>query len=166
MQGQEKGSGGGRSGLWSELARVIGEIRPTYAIVENVPALLGPERGADVVLRDLAESGIDAEWDCLPAAAFGAHHVRDRIFIIPTHPYANCLRPQREWKVENRTWSQQQFEGLLQDQLRLAVPSGKTGGVSVRVPNRMERLRGLGNSVVPQVVEWIGRRILEVSGER
>jgi site-specific DNA-cytosine methylase len=52
--------------------------------VENVAALLG--RGAGRVLGDLAECGYDAEWDCLPAAAFGALHIRNRVFLLA---YAN-----------------------------------------------------------------------------
>ena len=77
-----KGAGieGERSGLWSEIARLIGELRPRYAIMENVSALLG--RGLDVVLSDLAEVGYDAEWHCIPASHVGAPHIRDRIWIV------------------------------------------------------------------------------------
>jgi DNA (cytosine-5)-methyltransferase 1 len=77
-----KGAGieGERSGLWSEIARLIGELRPRYAIMENVSALLG--RGLDKVLGDLAALGYDAEWHCIPASELGAHHHRDRVWII------------------------------------------------------------------------------------
>ncbi len=71
---------GTRSGLWSEYVRAIREIRPRYVIVENVAALRS--RGLDRVLADLASCGFDAEWDCIPAGAVGAPHVRDRIFVI------------------------------------------------------------------------------------
>src|SRR5688572_21665430 len=57
--GQRAGLAGERSGLYRELVRAIRVVRPRFAIVENVAALLG--RGLDVVLGDLAESGIDAE---------------------------------------------------------------------------------------------------------
>ena len=73
---------GTRSGLWSEYARLIGELRPRYVIVENVSALLG--RGLDRVLGDLAQIGYDAEWHCIPASAVGAPHRRDRIWIVAT----------------------------------------------------------------------------------
>ena len=68
--GRGAGIDGNRSGLWREFARIIGEVRPSYVIVENVAALLG--RGIGVVLGDLAALGYDAEWHCLPAAAVGA----------------------------------------------------------------------------------------------
>ena len=77
-----KGAGitGERSGLWKEMLRIIREVRPKYVLVENVTALLG--RGLGVVLGDLAESGYDAEWDCIPASALGAPHQRDRVWIV------------------------------------------------------------------------------------
>jgi DNA (cytosine-5)-methyltransferase 1 len=77
-----KGAGikGERSGLWTEYARLVDEIRPSFVIVENVAALLS--RGLDVVLGDLATLGFDAEWHCIPAAAVGAPHRRDRLWIV------------------------------------------------------------------------------------
>ena len=78
--GKGAGLDGERSGLWREYARLIGEIRPRYVIVENVAALLG--RGLGDVLGDLAALGYDAEWHCIPASAVGAPHRRDRIWIV------------------------------------------------------------------------------------
>lgn len=78
--GKGAGLAGERSGLWREYARLIGEFRPDYVIVENVSALLG--RGLGDVLGDLAALGYDAWWDCIPAAAVGAPHRRDRIWIV------------------------------------------------------------------------------------
>lgn len=78
--GKGEGLAGERSGLWSEIARLVGELRPRYVIVENVAALLG--RGLGDVLGDLASLGYDAEWHCIPASAIGAPHRRDRIWII------------------------------------------------------------------------------------
>jgi len=78
--GRGAGLAGERSGLWSEIARLVGELRPSYVIVENVSALLG--RGLGTVLGDLAEVGYNAEWHCIPASAVGAPHRRDRIWII------------------------------------------------------------------------------------
>jgi DNA (cytosine-5)-methyltransferase 1 len=80
LAGKGAGIDGARSGLWAEYARLIGELRPRYVIVENVPALLG--RGLGRVLGDLAALGYDAEWDCLPASAFGAPHRRDRVWLV------------------------------------------------------------------------------------
>jgi DNA (cytosine-5)-methyltransferase 1 len=78
--GRGAGLEGERSGLWSEYARLIRELRPAYVIVENVSALLG--RGLGRVLGDLAEIGYDAEWHCIPAGAVGAPHIRDRLWLV------------------------------------------------------------------------------------
>jgi len=86
--GKGAGLAGKRSGLWSEIARLVGELRPRYVIVENVSALLG--RGLGTVLGDLAEIGYDAEWHCIPASHVGAPHRRDRIWII-AYPQADAF---------------------------------------------------------------------------
>jgi DNA (cytosine-5)-methyltransferase 1 len=78
--GAGAGLAGARSGLWSEYARIVGELRPSYVVVENVAALLA--RGLGTVLADLAALGYDAEWDCIPASAVGAPHRRDRIWLV------------------------------------------------------------------------------------
>jgi DNA (cytosine-5)-methyltransferase 1 len=70
--------------MWKEMARIISEVRPTYAFVENSPMLT--TRGLGVVLADLAKMGFDAEWGVLSAADVGAPHRRERIWIIGKHP--------------------------------------------------------------------------------
>ena len=77
-----KGAGieGERSGLWAEMARIIGEVRPRFVLVENSSALVG--RGLGRVLGDLAAMGYDAEWGVLGADDAGAPHVRKRIWIL------------------------------------------------------------------------------------
>jgi DNA (cytosine-5)-methyltransferase 1 len=88
VAGKRAGLGEGtRSGLWSEIVRLIGELSPRYVIVENVANLLsGPseKRGGwfGRVLGDLAECGYDAEWENIPASALGAPHRRERIWIV------------------------------------------------------------------------------------
>jgi DNA (cytosine-5)-methyltransferase 1 len=93
IAGAGAGIEGERSGLWGEYARLVGELRPRYVIVENVAALLG--RGLSVVLGDLAALGYDAEWHCIPAAAVGAPHIRDRIWIV-AYPGRECGAVWRE----------------------------------------------------------------------
>jgi DNA (cytosine-5)-methyltransferase 1 len=78
--GRGDGLDGERSGLWSEMARIIGEVRPRFAFVENSPMLTS--RGLGRVLGDLASMGFDAEWGVLGAADCGAPHQRDRIWIV------------------------------------------------------------------------------------
>ena len=77
-----KGAGitGSRSGLWSEMARVVREVRPRIVLVENSPMLTS--RGLGVVLGDLAEMGFDAEWGVLGADDAGANHIRKRIWVL------------------------------------------------------------------------------------
>jgi DNA-cytosine methyltransferase len=79
--------------LWPEFARVIGELRPRYVLVENVPGLLAGHGGMGAVLGDLASLGYDAEWDSVPAAAVGAPHLRYRVWIVA---YARGLGRGRE----------------------------------------------------------------------
>lgn len=86
--GKQAGMGAGtRSGLWSEIVRLVGELQPSFVIVENVAALLaGPseQRGGwfGRVLGDLAECGYDAEWENIPASALGAPHRRERVWLV------------------------------------------------------------------------------------
>ena len=71
--------GGTRSGLWSECARLLGELRPQYAIFENVTNLLNGERGAwfKRVLWDISQIGYDAEWHCIPACELGSRTITE-----------------------------------------------------------------------------------------
>ena len=69
-----------RSGLWFEMLRVISEVRPRYAIIENVPMLT--IRGGTRVIEGLAEIGYDAEWVIIGANDVGAWHTRKRIWIV------------------------------------------------------------------------------------
>lgn len=85
IAGTGKGLAGERSGLWSEITRLVCELAPRFVIVENVAALLG--RGLGDVLGDLASLGYDAEWHCIPAAAVGAPHRRDRVWIVAYPEY-------------------------------------------------------------------------------
>jgi len=98
---------GTRSGLWSECARLLGELRPRYAIFENVTNLLNGERGDwfKRVLWDISEVGYDAEWHCIPASALGAHHHRDRIWII-AYPSGQHGRDNGQLATNQTQWAQ------------------------------------------------------------
>ena len=78
--GSGKGLAGERSGLWFQMARIISEVRPAVAFMENSPLLT--IRGLDRVLADLAALGYDAEWGVLAASQVGAPHIRQRIWIL------------------------------------------------------------------------------------
>jgi DNA (cytosine-5)-methyltransferase 1 len=233
--GRGAGLAGERSGLWFEFHRLIKEIKPQVAIIENVSALRS--RGLDQVLRSLAEIGYDAEWHCIPASAVGAPHRRDRIWIVAypasqrygkwreernicetdggshgqmrpefvfassrTENLANatelhsngrntdsevgitstcesgnssgadnladtiCLGQQGSWTSgyasDQETAGERQaidaLNGGLRDFWRVEPDVGR---VANGVPNRVDRLRALGNAVVPQIPEMIGRAI-------
>lgn len=165
--GKQAGIGGGRSGLWAEFFRIICELRPANAIVENVSALL--DGGMERVLGDLAAGGYDAEWDCLPASAFGAYHERDRVFIL-AHRQGFDVNP-RNCMVQSGERRSSLQSGRF---YRLALAArGKHPHARLEcepglarlvdgIPYRMERLSGLGNAVDPRVAEYVGR-LLPVS---
>jgi DNA (cytosine-5)-methyltransferase 1 len=159
--GNGAGLDGERSGLWFEYFRLIRELRPRISLIENVAALLS--RGLDRVLCDLASIGYDAQWEVISASDLGAIHRRQRLWI-QTYPNSDSMRSQRIRPSAARAWGQQQFEGLVQDQLRFSLPAGKSGGVVDGVPDRMGSLKGFGNAVVPQIPELIGRAILASEG--
>lgn len=82
--GKGAGIDGEQSGLWREMARIVGEVRPRYVFVENSPVLTS--RGLGVVLGDLASLGFDAEWGVFGARDLGFPHQRDRLWILAAHP--------------------------------------------------------------------------------
>jgi DNA (cytosine-5)-methyltransferase 1 len=112
--GKRRGIGEGtRSGLYSEVIRLLGDIRPKYIILENVANLLAgpteqPGGWFGSVLGDLAEVGYDAEWHCIPASYVGALHQRDRIWIV-AYPNSDSLRFQGFQRPAARTWAKWHF---------------------------------------------------------
>jgi len=202
--GRGAGLDGERSGLFYEAVRVIREVGPRVVVLENVAALL--TRGLDDVLGTLASLGFDAEWHCIPAAAVGAPHRRDRVFIVC---YSQSVIRRHEPKdirdgigrksgiestktsidsgevsdTEGERFRERRAGGITgigpgeEDETDVADTFATTkrdgdgrewwaiepdvGRVANGVPNRVQRLRGLGNAVVPQVAEWIGRRVVE-----
>lgn len=188
IAGKGAGLAGKRSGLWYEYARLIGELRPRFAIMENVGALT--VRGLDAVLGSLAEIGYDAEWQDIRASDVGAPHRRERIWIV-AYPDSQRRKEQSDAIASGErhadikaggnnvsdTRSIRQAErrdsGLRassQDAgIRADIRSRTTldecrewwkaepsvGRVVDGVPNRVDRLKCLGNSIVPQIAELI-----------
>ncbi len=186
IAGAGAGLDGERSGLWREYARLVGEVRPRYVIVENVAALLS--RGLDRVLGDLAALGYDAEWHCIPASAVGAPHRRDRLWCVaycddgqrqqPDEPLPagrDAASPCGEALADAHGHERDGWTGDVQvGRLSLAREVADdgyarraqwrtepdVGRVAHGVPSRVDRLRALGNAVVPQIPELLGRAIL------
>ena len=167
---QGQGIDGERSGLWFEFEKVIRVLRPRYVVAENVPALTF--RGLDRVLAGLAESGFDAEWNCLSCRQFGGPHQRDRIFVVADSTGERCKAnaifgggaqktAREEQALRLRDWpGRAQSGSALPDRIRWR-PNGSVHRMVDGVPDRLDRYRGLGNAVVPQVAEWIGRRLMQ-----
>jgi DNA (cytosine-5)-methyltransferase 1 len=149
--GRRTGIEGERSGLWSEFARVVRRVRPRYVLVENTPGLL--VRGMGDVLGDLASMGYDAEWQCVPAAAIGAHQLRARVWILA---HAGGERGAATDSIP-AGWR----ESVVCAWRPRAEPD--VDRVADGLPGGMDRVRALGNAVVPQIAEWLGHRILEHS---
>jgi DNA (cytosine-5)-methyltransferase 1 len=218
VAGKGAGLKGERSGLWAEFARIIGEVRPRYVIVENVAALLS--RGLGDVLGDLAALGYDAEWHCIPASAVGAPHRRDRLWIIAHARSVRCNARRSEQSLRRARQNgkaqlvfafladafgftgrpcgpgdadesarrryagrsslgaddvpdtngarriEQRWGIAIREELAAAECADwwraepDVGRVAHGVPARVDRLRSLGNAVVPQIPEIIGRAIM------
>ena len=165
--------------LWPEFSRLVGEVRPRYVVVENVPAITS-QGGAEVV-ADLATLGYDSQWHQLPAGAFGATHLRWRFFLV-AHP--SSVTTPLAYPTSRPEWVDSiplQPEGLqprdmaLDAEGRMASPlvdrweeaSGQSSpppwveGMDDGLSHWVDREKQLGNAVVPQVAEFVGRWIKE-----
>ena len=186
--------------LWPAMHNAIRLLRPRYAIMENVRGHLS--LGFGRVLGDLAEIGYDAEWQVIPAAAVGALHKRDRVFIV-AYASSECGNG-----GQRRNGATQSRKKGLQQQVRTGganVANTKSkhgngrkdkfvysqqsktiskfrngsgslvasnndwlfepsvGRVANGIPNKVDRLKGLGNAIVPQVAELVGALVVEHS---
>jgi DNA (cytosine-5)-methyltransferase 1 len=157
--GKGLGIEGERSGLWREFARLIGEIRPRYAIVENVAAI--SFRGLGRVLADLSALGYDAEWHVIPAETIGAPHERERFWIVAYPEGQSRLYQPDIGEAAAR---------LLNDAPPWAscpwpAPEAAVCGMDDGIPDRVADTQRLGNAVVPQIPEIIGRAIMKAEGK-
>lgn len=154
--GPKTGLKGERSGLFFEVVRLIREARPKYVLLENVSALLSGNKGRDMgtVLRELSECGYDARWSIVSACSMGFPHVRKRVFIVA---YSHSIN--RTERMAFQCWDCQKsiqavYDGALLGNGKATTPraSGGSYGLSGRLdPDMKQRLKALGNSVVPQV---------------
>ena len=143
--GKGVGITGARSGLWAHMARIIGEVRPRYAFIENSPLLA--RRGLDRVLADLAAMGFDARWGIVSAAEVGAPHKRDRIWIVADSERMQVRQEPCSWSAgrvgrirEPVSWNERCFSALREFR---GVDDGMAYGV--------ERTDAIRNGQVPLV---------------
>ncbi len=176
VAGKGKGLEDERSGLWSEMFRIIREIRPRYVFVENSPLLT--RRGIDRVLGDLASMGYDATWGVLGADDVGAPHIRKRIWLLAYASSEQWERESesREFKVSSlidgngakeHVANSNKFDAIRRGLCTSEVSyKGSTslqrgewwatepnvGRVAHGVAFRVDRLKAIGNGQVPAVV--------------
>ena len=173
VAGKGTGITGARSVLWSHYARLIGEVQPKWVVIENSPMLRS--RGLGVVLQDLLALGYDAEWHCITAASVGAPHQRDRIWVLAYpqrtglegHPWNGPVLTQQRWlgaKPDGPIGSPGLPPGEHPEWGWSAEPN--VGRVAHGVPHRVDRLRCLGNAIVPQVALRIFRAIQAIEDGR
>jgi DNA (cytosine-5)-methyltransferase 1 len=165
------GLDGERSGLWREYQRIVCILRPRYVVVENVANL--SVLGLHQVLADFASVGFDAEWATIPASMFGAPHSRKRVFVV-AYPcrerrevflrHDETTRREaasfREWQPRASTTRCDVLRKFEQSVCESSILGSRDG-----IPDIMDRLKCVGNAVVPQVAEWIGRRIVEAEAK-
>jgi len=160
IAGKQGGIHAKRSGLWWEMHRIISELRPRVAVLENVANFV--TLGLPEVLGSLASIGYDAEWAIISAKQFGAPHLRKRVFIVAYSSSKSSQRnriPFRLQKKPAKAIDLLHRTGAAYWEKTKAPPPvcGAHDGVS----NRLDRLRALGNAIVPQCSEWVGQKIWE-----
>jgi len=140
VAGKQAGvSEGTRSGLYREVLRIAGVVRPKFLFLENVSAILS--NGLETVLGDLAALGYDSRWCCIRASDVGAPHQRDRWFLLADTDSAQCQGNERTERVESEhadiggsSWWESESD---------------VDRVANGVSNRVHRLKGLGNAQCP-----------------
>lgn len=143
VAGKQAGvSEGTRSGLYREVLRIAGVVRPKQLFLENVSAILG--NGLGTVLGDLAALGYDCRWLCIRASDVGASHQRDRWFLLANSRCTGLeiARPEPYGKDWRQTGGMPATSGWWASEPEL-------GRVANGIPNRVHRLKGLGNAQVP-----------------
>lgn len=158
-----------RSGLWSEYARLVGELRPSFILMENVAALLG--RGLAVVLADLVALGYDAEWEIVSASDVGAPHDRERLWLVAYPSESGWSGLLRNWAWRSAQ-ARQEWPSTPLDTQRSAVAWLRSTAESIPpflrdddgLPGRLAEsaLGQCGNAVIPQIPEIIGRAVLKM----
>lgn len=168
--GTKEGITGSRSSLFKEVIRLAADLQPDWIILENVAALLA--RGLGDVLRELASIGYAAEWECIPASILGAPHERDRWWCVA---FPDPSGQRAETGLASEAAGEGRYPSIFdhfhneasRETTRRALEWWSTepdvGRLVHGVPYRVDRIKALGNSVVPFIPELIGRAILQAS---
>jgi DNA-cytosine methyltransferase len=156
VAGSRKGKSDDRY-LWPEMLRIIGEIRPSAVIGENVS---GAWDVVDEICSNLEREGYTTEPVGIEAASVGANHRRLRYWFIA---YSNSIRLPRRQEETQLAWPEKQLPRLLPSDFWTEVSRPGINRVAHGIPNRVDRIKSLGNAIVPQVAFEIFKAI-EVSG--
>jgi DNA (cytosine-5)-methyltransferase 1 len=143
--GKGAGIDGERSGMWSHMARIIGEVQPVFVFVENSPILTS--RGLGRVLGDLAALGYDAEYGVLGSSSIGASHKRERLWILAN----SAIRGQSESRELHRKGAGQPFAFTAQDGAPGPSAIANIPRMADGLADRMDRLTAIGNGQDPRV---------------
>lgn len=157
--GNGAGLAGERSGLWSEYARIISEVRPKYVILENVAAILG--RGLQRVLSDLASIRYDAEWHVISAFHVGLPHIRDRLWLVA---YSSQERPSESLESIQTPCLSRELGRMVRSNRVFRMDHPPVCGMDDGLRPELDGHQALGNAVVPQIPELIGRAIMQAEG--
>lgn len=184
--GRGAGIQGSKSSMWKHMARIIGEVRPKFAYMENSPLLVG--RGLAVVISDLAEMGYDAVWGVLGAADMGAPHKRDRIWILahteelqrngshdntgigvereaPSEP-RDCSGPQNVAHANGPQLKRNSSPERIQQEYSNTSGPGwwevepRLDRMADGLADRVDRLKAIGNGQVPRVAAEAFNRLI------
>lgn len=151
--------------LWPEYRRIVDEIRPKWVVAENVRGLLSSESGRFFrgILRDFANLGYDVGWCCYRAADVGAIHARERVAII-AHTNSERLEGMCKRSVYRREQQTYEYSGReIENWKRLSnLYEPKLLRSHNGVPNYVDRIKCLGNAVVPQQFYLIFKTIAEI----
>jgi DNA (cytosine-5)-methyltransferase 1 len=153
VAGKRRGAADDRA-IWPEMFRIIDQARPTWVLGENVPGIIPME--LDNVLSDLEGIGYACRAFTIPACAVDARHRRDRIWIVGHDTNSGYV------DGTSRTWpprSVEQSTPYNGERLCWWLPEPNVGRVAHGIPSRVDRLKGLGNAIVPQVAYEILREI-------
>lgn len=163
--------------LWGEFARVIREVKPRWVVAENVPGLLSSEHGRFFgrVLRDMAGMGYDAGWGVLSAFQAGMSHERKRICIV-AHSIGIGQRRMGQDRFKRPSFDSKYFAGSMREIETNIIFNAALREISSRdsellrnddgISTALDRIRCLGNAVVPQQFYPVFRAIREAEGQR
>lgn len=177
LAGRREGKGDDRY-LWPEMSRVIQELRPAWVLGENVAGFIS--LALEDVLSDLESQGYEARAFVLPACAVGAPHRRDRIFIVAhaKGEFGQWGQPARAGRIgpsdssetladttseglEGVEWQEFKGNGMRPADSDWWATEPEVGRVANGLPRRVDRLRALGNAVVPAQVYPILKAIAD-----